>query len=78
LSALLADDFQFRSAGNDLIDKPGFVKTATSVQGTILSITSDSMGVRLYGEMAVLTGTQTNRPLSGCCFSRTTLICAIR
>lgn len=58
LAALLAEDFQFRNAGDEIVGKTAFLKAATSVEGTILSITSDNMRVQLYGEIAVLSGTQ--------------------
>src|SRR4051812_36919378 len=41
LSALLADDFQFRNAGDEPVGKADFLKAATTVDGTILSITSN-------------------------------------
>ena len=58
LSKLLADDFQFRDAGNNPISKANFVKLATSVEGSILSVDSDNMHVQVYGDMAVLSGSQ--------------------
>lgn len=58
LSKLVADDFQFRDAGNEIITKPDFLKAATSVPGTILSVSSDNMRVRVIGDLAILSGTQ--------------------
>jgi uncharacterized protein (TIGR02246 family) len=58
LSKLVADDFQFRDAGNEIIAKPEFLKAATSVPGTILSVSSDDMRVRVIGDLAILSGTQ--------------------
>lgn len=58
LAALLADDFQFRNAGDEPIGKAAFLKAATSVEGTILSVMSNDMRVQIYGELAVLSGTQ--------------------
>jgi ketosteroid isomerase-like protein len=58
LARLLADDFQFRNAGDEIVGRADFLKSATSVEGTILSITSDNMRVQLHGEIAVLSGTQ--------------------
>jgi ketosteroid isomerase-like protein len=58
LAALLGDDFQFRNAGDEVMGKGDFLKAATSVEGTILSVTSDNMRVQLHGEIAVLSGTQ--------------------
>ena len=42
LAALLAEDFQFRNAGDEIVGKTAFLKAATSVEETILSITSDT------------------------------------
>ncbi len=58
LAGLLADDFQFRNAGDEPIGKAAFLKAATSVDGTILSVTSDDMRVQLHRDIAVLSGTQ--------------------
>jgi uncharacterized protein (TIGR02246 family) len=58
LAALLADDFQFRNAGDEVVGKPEFLKAATSVDGTILSVDSDNMRVQIHGDIAVLSGTQ--------------------
>jgi ketosteroid isomerase-like protein len=58
LSALLGDDFQFRNAGDEMIGKGAFLKSATSVDGTILSVSSDNMRVQMHGDIAVLSGTQ--------------------
>jgi ketosteroid isomerase-like protein len=58
LSALLAEDFQFRNAGDEIIGKAAFLKSATSVEGTIMSVSSDNMRVQMHGDIAVLSGTQ--------------------
>ena len=58
LAALLADDFQFRNAGDEVVGKPEFLRAAMSVDGTILSVTSDNMRVQIHGDIAVLSGTQ--------------------
>jgi ketosteroid isomerase-like protein len=58
LSSLLADDFKFRNAGDEIIGKAEFLKAAISVDGTIVSITSDNMRVQTYGDIAALSGTQ--------------------
>src|SRR5262249_35207976 len=58
IGKLLADDFQFRNAGDEPMDKTAFLKAATSVEGTILSVDSDNMRVQIYGDLAVLSGSQ--------------------
>jgi uncharacterized protein (TIGR02246 family) len=58
LAALLDDDFRFRNAGDELVSKTDFLKAATSVEGSILSVSSDNMRVQVYGDLAVLSGTQ--------------------
>jgi ketosteroid isomerase-like protein len=58
LSKLLADDFLFRNAGDASVGKSDFLKTVTSVDGTILSVSSDNMSAQTYGEIAIVSGTQ--------------------
>jgi hypothetical protein len=58
LSNLLADEFLFRNAGEASVGKSEFLKTLASIDGTILSVSSDNMSAQTLGEIAVVSGTQ--------------------
>ena len=58
IKSLLAEDFQLRNGTDEYFSKSGFVKAATSLPGTLKSIGSDDMRVLLYGDIAVVSGSQ--------------------
>ena len=56
---LLADDFISRSPGQPNQNRPAFIDTLTSFPARVRSIGSDDLEVRVWGNMAVVTGVQT-------------------
>jgi len=59
LEAIVADDFRLRSRGNPEANKAAFLNAITGNQYKILSISSEDMKVDFFGDVAILTGTQT-------------------
>jgi len=55
---LLADDFVYRSPGETVLDKQGFIQRITSFTATILTIDSEDLRADVYGETAIVTGVQ--------------------
>ncbi|MFN0124797.1 MAG: nuclear transport factor 2 family protein [Blastocatellia bacterium] len=61
LSRLLADDFVYRNPTGPDQKKRAFIRIIETMPMEILAIWSEDMRVRVYGEIAVMTGTQTAR-----------------
>jgi ketosteroid isomerase-like protein len=57
LEPILFDDFVYRSPEGE-VGRADFLKNITAIPGRILSIEGKDLRVRLFGEMAVLTGVQ--------------------
>ena len=57
LEPLLSDDFVYRSPEGE-VGRADFLKNITALPGRILSVEGRDLRVRIFGEMAVLTGVQ--------------------
>ena len=57
-SEVLAEDFLARSPGEPDRDKGAFIGVITSFPAEVISIGSDNIDVRVWGDIAVLTCTQ--------------------
>jgi ketosteroid isomerase-like protein len=57
LEPILSDDFVYRSPEGE-VGRADFVKNITALPGRILSVEGKDLRVRIFGEMAVLTGVQ--------------------
>jgi hypothetical protein len=60
LEGLLTADFVYRTPGAEL-SRADFLKGVASVPGRITSVEGEGLRVRVYGELAVLTGVQRAR-----------------
>lgn len=60
LEPLLTADFVYRTPGVE-VSRADFLKGIASVPGTITSVQGEGLRVRVYGEVAVLTGVQRAR-----------------
>jgi ketosteroid isomerase-like protein len=58
LSLILDDEFTYRSPHAPDAGKAEFIKAATSLIVKLLSVWGENLRVNIYGETAVLTGTQ--------------------
>jgi len=58
---ILADDFVYRSPGEEDKSKAEFIAHITSFQATITSITSHDLRVDIFDKVAVVTGVQCAR-----------------
>src|SRR5262245_13184545 len=56
---LLADDFVSRSPGQPNQDRSAFIETLTGFPTQVRSVSSDTLEVHVWGEIAVVTGVQT-------------------
>src|SRR5262245_19433714 len=65
LERILADDFVYRSPGNQEVAKADFLKLSASFPYKIISIWGEEMKVNVYGEMAVMTGLQFAKTQTG-------------
>lgn len=61
LSKILADEFAYRGPGQPELERAEFLKSVASFPMQIVDIWSDDMKVNVYGDVAVLTGTQQAR-----------------
>lgn len=57
LEPILFEDFVYRSPEGE-VGRADFIKNITALPGRILSVDGKDLRVRLFGEMAVLTGVQ--------------------
>jgi len=57
LEPILFDDFVYRSPEGE-VGRADFLKNITALPGRIISVEGKDLRVRLFGEMAVLTGVQ--------------------
>ncbi|HEX8338477.1 MAG TPA: nuclear transport factor 2 family protein [Pyrinomonadaceae bacterium] len=57
LEPALSDDFVYRSPEGE-VGRADFLKNITALPGRILSVEGKDLRVRIFGEMAVLTGVQ--------------------
>jgi ketosteroid isomerase-like protein len=60
LEPLLTADFVYRTPGVE-VSRTDFLKGVASVPGRITSVEGEGLRVRVYGDMAVLTGVQRSR-----------------
>lgn len=58
LAAILTDDFVYRDPLSGEISKAAFLDKISAIPVKIIAIWSDDMKANVYGEVAVLTGTQ--------------------
>jgi len=58
LATILADDFVYRNPLVDEVAKPAFLAQIAAIPVKINALWSEDMKVNVYGEVAVLTGTQ--------------------
>jgi hypothetical protein len=56
LERILDERFELRVPGQPPVDRSGFIDALLSIPGTILSIESDDVRARVYGDVGVLTG----------------------
>ncbi len=57
LEPILFDDFVYRSPEGE-VGRADFLKNITAIPGRIISVEGKDLRVRLFGEMAVMTGVQ--------------------
>ncbi len=65
MSQLLADDFLLRVPGSTAANKAAFLEGIKAIPVEIADVWSEDMAVNVYGEVAVLTGTQLARTRDG-------------
>ena len=61
LERILDETFELRVPGNPPVDRAGFIAAILAIPGTILSVESDDLEVRTYGDVGVLLGRQRAR-----------------
>jgi hypothetical protein len=55
LDSLLADDMQAINAADQVIDKPTAIRILRAAAGSVMKVVDDSIRVRRYGPMALMT-----------------------
>ena len=58
LKEILAEDFVYRSPGNDELDREAFLQNIAAIPAEILSVNGTEQRVSVFGDLAVLTGVQ--------------------
>jgi ketosteroid isomerase-like protein len=58
LKNILAEDFVYRSPGNDELDREAFLQNIAAIPAEILSVNGTEQRVSVFGDVAVLTGVQ--------------------
>jgi ketosteroid isomerase-like protein len=58
LKGILAEDFIYRSPGNDELDRAAFLENISTIPVEILSVKGTEQRVSVFGDIAVLTGVQ--------------------
>jgi ketosteroid isomerase-like protein len=58
IERILDERFELRVPGKPPVDRAGFIDAILSIPGTILSVESDDVQARVYGDVGVLTGRQ--------------------
>jgi ketosteroid isomerase-like protein len=58
LKEILAEDFVYRSPGNDELDREAFLQNIAAIPAEILSVNGSEQRVSVFGNVAVLTGVQ--------------------
>lgn len=72
LDSLLPDDMRAINAGDQVLDKPTTLRMLRDLSGSLLNVVDDSILVRRYGDVAVMTlrETVTSRAASGAAVGR--------
>lgn len=55
LDSLMADDMRAINAGDQVLDKAAALRMLRELSGTLLNVVDDSITVRRYGDVAVMT-----------------------
>ncbi|WP_375772315.1 nuclear transport factor 2 family protein [Archangium gephyra] len=61
LERILDETFELRVPGSPPVERAGFITAILAIPGTILSVESDDLEVRTYGDVGVLIGRQRAR-----------------
>jgi ketosteroid isomerase-like protein len=61
LERILDENFELRVPGSPPVDRAGFIAAILAIPGTILSVESEDLEVRTYGDAGVLLGRQRAR-----------------
>ncbi len=61
LERILDERFELRVPGSPPVDRAGFIAAILAIPGTILSVESEDLEARLYGDVGILMGRQRAR-----------------